>query len=86
MTRVIDPVERIIADALDAAGLAYTRGPETPAGLDFHLPLFDLHIECKQFHSPRIAGQMARAGNVVAVQGIGAAHVLASWISGRAPE
>jgi hypothetical protein len=61
-----DPVEQIIADALDAVGIEYRRGF---GGLDFHLTASDVWIECKRFHSPRIA-----------VQSIEAARLLAEWI------
>ena len=67
---VADPMEDIIARALDAAGLDYARdyGGENPSGLDFRLAN-GVEIEVKRFHSPRIAGQMSRADNVIAIQG-----------------
>lgn len=39
-------------------------------GLDFYLPDFDLYIEVKRFHSPRIGEQMGRYENVIAIQGM----------------
>lgn len=72
-----DPVERIIELALDRAGIAHRR---SAAGLDFHLVASGIEIECKRMHSPRIADQMSRAANVIVVQGMDAAHLLASWI------
>ncbi len=65
-----DPMERIVAIALNDAGIDYVRdyGGENPSGLDFRLAN-GIEIEVKRFHSPRIADQMARAENVIAVQG-----------------
>lgn len=74
-----DPVEQIIADALDYCHVEYVRERE-PERLDFYLPRWKLHIEVKQFHSDRIAEQMSRAPNVIAVQGIEAARWLAAAI------
>lgn len=68
--QVTDPMERIIADALDDAGISYTTdiGGANPSNLDFRLAN-GIEIEVKRFHTPRIAEQMARADNVIAVQG-----------------
>lgn len=82
-------MERLIADALDKAGVVYATdmGGESPCGLDFYLPDCNLHIEVKQFHSSRIAAQMSRAPNVIAVQGVVAVQWLANLIAlqSRAP-
>lgn len=60
-----------------AAKIRFVEDPHPDAlRLDFYLPDCDLHIECKQFHSERIAEQMSRAPNVLAVQGIEAARFL----------
>jgi hypothetical protein len=77
---ISDPVERIIADALEARGIAYRHEQN---GLDFYLPEHDLYIEVKRMHSPRIAEQMSRAPNVIAVQGMDAATWLADLIRKR---
>jgi hypothetical protein len=77
---VTDPMERILADALDRAGLDYVTGDKNEARLDFYLPSIDLYIEVKQFHSARIAGQMSRAPNVIAAQGELAVRLLANLI------
>lgn len=63
---ITDPMEKLIADALDEAGEEYEHEKN---GLDFYLPRLDLYIEVKRFHSPRIAAQMERAENIWAVQG-----------------
>jgi hypothetical protein len=72
-----DPVEKIIAGALDITGITYLREIN---GLDFYLPWSDVSIEVKQFHSARISKQMARAENVIAIQGRGAAELFAQII------
>lgn len=66
------PLERALAHALDRAGIAYFTDYEgkSPKNLDFYLPLQNLYIEVKGGHSPRIAEQMERDYNVIAVQGM----------------
>ena len=82
-----DPVEAIIAAALDRAGIAYTRpghgsAPGNPGQtLDFHLPAFDTFIECKRMATPRTESQMATVANIIVIQGIDAARALAALIS-----
>jgi hypothetical protein len=72
-----DPVEKIVAEALDAGGYQFVTGDDPRAmGLDFYLTELNLHIEVKQFHSDRIAEQTARVDNVIVVQGRHAAGVL----------
>ena len=73
-----DPIERIIEIGLDEGGIPHV-GEEDPRALnlDFYLPDFDVHIEVKQFHTPRISEQMSRASNVIAIQGQTAAKLLA---------
>jgi hypothetical protein len=75
-----DPIEAIVEDALRDADISYTQ--THPTRLDFHLPDHDLFIEVKQFHSPRIADQMSRAPNVIAIQGRMAAEFFAALIRG----
>lgn len=67
-----DPLERKIAHALDAAGIEYFTDyeGEVPEHLDFYLYELDVFIEIKGGHSERIADQMSRAHNVIAVQGM----------------
>ncbi|MDP3405079.1 MAG: hypothetical protein Q8S03_10345 [Brevundimonas sp.] len=64
-----DPMEAIVAAALDRAGIGYVRIPKETAGLDFRLTGTTVHIEVKRFHSPRIAEQMSRTEDVIAIQG-----------------
>lgn len=77
-----DPMEKLIRDALRAAGIRYREenDPTNRAKLDFWLPDFGVYIEVKQFHSDRIAKQMASAENVIAVQGLLAVKFLAKLI------
>ncbi len=77
-----DPMERLIADALNYAKIKYITDQEaaSPAQLDFYLPDFDIHIEVKQMHSDRIGAQMSRADNVIVAQGATAVRWLASVI------
>lgn len=74
-----DPLERVIEQALIDAGIAYETddGGGTESRLDFHLPAFDVSIEVKRFYTPRTGEQMARAPNVIAVQGERAVKFLA---------
>jgi len=74
-----DPVEAVVAEALDKAGIEYSR--HSKSGLDFEL--FDgsnVYIECKRMNSPRIAEQMSRRPLVIAIQGLEAAIWFANMI------
>lgn len=73
-----DPVEKIIADALDKAGIGYRR--DDALGLDFALA-GDIYIEVKAYYSPRVTEQMSRAQSVIAIQGIEAAKWFAAAIT-----
>ena len=81
----MDPMEQIIADALDAVGAAYTTdiGGGNPSNLDFRLSS-GIEIEVKRFHSPRIGDQMSRAENVIVAQGEQAVRFLAFLIRSSA--
>ena len=87
--RVYDPLEKLVADALDAIPVAYTvDGEGDTKGLDFYLMGVNVYIECKQFHTPRVAEQMARVENVIVIQGKQAAEMFAAMValvSGRKP-
>lgn len=91
--RRVDPVERIVEAALIKKGLPYvTENDPRARRLDFYLPDLDLHIEVKQFHTPRVAEQMARSANIIVIQGMGAAKAFdlmlnmertVSWATGN---
>lgn len=80
-----DPIEKIIENALIMSGIRYKGGREghNPSNLDFALLDYDVEIEVKQFHSDRISAQMAKAPNVIAIQGRSAALCFASLINGK---
>lgn len=77
-----DPMEIAIRDALQSADIRFVTDDDgqNPKSLDFYLPDLDVHIEVKQFHTPRVAEQMARADNVIVAQGSKAVSLLADWI------
>ena len=83
MTRC--PIERRFEVICESAGIAYERDDER-SGLDFYLPDHDVFVEVKQFHSVRIAGQMARKLNVIAIQGVGAMEAFAKMLAPRIDE
>lgn len=64
-----DPMEEATEKWLLMNRIKYRR-MDAEIGLDFYLPDFDLYIEVKRFHSPRIGEQMSRAENVIVIQGI----------------
>jgi hypothetical protein len=67
-----DPIEQIIADALDKTGIEYvheTKSKDVTLGLDFYLPGSGIFIECKQFWSENTGNQTARATNIIVIQG-----------------
>ena len=78
---MVDKMEAMIADALDAVGVRYiTDSTGNPSRLDFNLTDYGVEIEVKRLHSPRIAEQMSRAPNVIAAQGDVAVKFLADLI------
>jgi hypothetical protein len=78
-----DSLEQAVADALNRANVRYVRDRDgaVPENLDFYLPDADLFIEVKRFHSERIAAQMSRAPNIIAVQGQAAVEWLCDRIN-----
>lgn len=67
-----DPIEDMVAAALDATGLFYLRGQKTGEP-DFILPGLNLEIECKQFYSERAVRQLDGKENIILIQGRAAA-------------
>lgn len=82
-----DPVERIIYDALVAAGIPFAMDGDRAGGrcrgLDFVTDA-GIFIECKRFHTDRVAEQMKRADNVICIQGMAAARFFAEAIGRKA--
>ena len=60
---MIDPMERIIADALTAVGIPFVTECAATSNLDFRLAC-GVHIEVKRMHTDRIAEQMPRVPHV----------------------
>jgi hypothetical protein len=71
---ISDPIERIVADGLTAAGIRWERG--SPHLLDFYIPDFGFYIEVKQFATERTFKQIEPYSNVVLIQGREAARAL----------
>lgn len=82
-----DPMEALIAAALDDAQIPYVTGEGgvNPSGLDFLLDN-GIEIEVKRMHSPRIAEQMTRADNMIVAQGKDAVEYLAHLIRYSRPK
>ena len=76
----VDPLEEVVAEALTAAGIRFTREPHNTPPLDFYLPDFGVFVEVKQFHSDRIARQTAAAPNVVVIQGRAAVELFTNLL------
>lgn len=80
---ISDPIEKIVADGLAAAGIRFVHESESKDrtfALDFYLPDFCIFIECKQFWSAGLSEQMKRCPNTIAIQGREAAHTFARMI------
>lgn len=78
-----DPIEAIVAGALARAGVVYIRdGQGETFGLDFYLPSFGVYIEVKAYHTARVSDQMARAADVIVIQGRAAAEAFAAMLDG----
>jgi hypothetical protein len=74
-----DHLEKKITEALNKANIEFTHESENKEQiLDFYLPLFDVFIEVKQFHTDRISRQMSLKDNVIAVQGKKSVDLLVS--------
>lgn len=68
-----DPLEQLIEDALEVAGVRYVRdvqteGPDGPS-LDFYIPLTETYIEVTRAYTPRKIRQLGSAENVILLQG-----------------
>lgn len=81
-----DPIEAMVAQALTDTGVEFVRENDPRAcGLDFYLHNIGVHIEVKQFYSPRIAEQMSRADDVIVIQGRWAAEVFCGMLRNLKP-
>lgn len=78
-----DPIELIIADGLNRAGIRFTHESDNKGqALDFYLPDRGVYIECKQFPTDRTSAQIAGFANVIVIQGRQAAHTFVALITG----
>lgn len=56
---IVDPVEKTVAEALDAVGVKYVHEQQNHAQkLDFYLPEYGIFIECKASSTPRTEKQI----------------------------
>ena len=86
LTSINDPVERVIAEALVATDLVWVHeaenGDETK-WLDFVVVLPEerrLYIECARGYTPRKIKQLGRVSQVIYVQDLSAAKVVAAGL------
>jgi hypothetical protein len=73
-----DKLEKMLEDTLTMTGIVFDRHHKV--GLDFYLPVYDVHVEIKQFHSDRISEQTSRAPNVIVLQGSNAVALFCTFI------
>lgn len=83
------PLEALIKEALDDAGVHYVRdyrpyinGQRVPYSIDFFLAEEYLGIEVKSGSTPRVIRQMQSLPNIIVVQGLESAALVAKWIKG----
>jgi hypothetical protein len=76
-----DPMEESVERWLLANNIQFRRGDDMKTRLDFFLPDFNVYIECKRFHTPRINDQMERAPDIIVIQGTASLRFLDSLIS-----
>ena len=75
-----EPPERLIADALGRAGIAYRMEGSDPAATTFQLPS-GIELTVTRSHDPAAAERIAGAPNAILVQGEAAARTLAELIA-----
>jgi hypothetical protein len=64
-----DPLEVILANALQENGIDFIHESEGKYRLDFYLPKLDVFVEVKRFHSDRTGTQMSLHDNIILLQG-----------------
>lgn len=85
---ISDPLEQLVADALDSLGIKYEHESEPTTlakvhSLDFYIPGFDIFIEIKRFHTERVTYQISRVENLILLQGEQAVKTFVRWILTR---
>lgn len=81
---MIDPLEKVIADALYRGHWNYNTPSlrRDPTGLDFRLIDENVELEVKRYYTNRMARQMQSAPNVIAIQGEVAVKFMAFLLGG----
>lgn len=70
---ITDPVEKIIAEGLSAAGIPFVHNSQgNTKGLDFYLPDFDIYIETA-IGPAQLDRSIGGAENIIVIQGMKAA-------------
>lgn len=70
MRHISDPLEQRVAEVLEKNNFKFIHESENNgSSLDFHIPLYDVYIEVKKYHSDRISKQLAQKDNVIVLQG-----------------
>jgi hypothetical protein len=77
-----DPMEKGFEKLCDALRIKWERDDHR-SGLDYWLPELRVYVEVKRFHSPRIADQLSRRSDVIAIQGMNALDAFRKMV--RAP-
>ncbi len=80
-----DPVEIVLERGFEKAGIEYRRADDGQRHLDFYLPGLNIYVEVKQFHTPRVADQMARVPDIIVIQGMKAVVTFVKMIGGYVP-
>ena len=74
-----DPIEREVALALQSAGIGFVTEKQG-AILDFYLPEYKTHIECKAYHTDRVSKQLQDTHEVILIQSSQAAKCFSDLI------
>lgn len=82
---ITDPLEQMVATALDEAGIEYVHESQiTGQRHGFLLTKRRIYIEVKRFHTDRVTDQLALADNVILLQGIDAVSVFCQIVKDSA--
>lgn len=80
-------MEEMVDRWLTTNGIPFRRADAMKTRLDFFLPDFNVYIEVKRYHTPRINDQIERATDIIIVQGAASMRFLESLITrGRSSE
>lgn len=77
-----NPLEIAVAEILTNAGIEFVHESQNNGSrLDFYIPDYDLYIEVKQYHTPRIEAQMATQDNIILIQGVNGLRFLRDFLT-----